>query len=71
MSKETKSKRFISIRLRLFLQVGAIVLIAVTLILALNKWYLSSIYILNQKRTMQYLRRKSSNLRRFRRRLQL
>lgn len=55
MSKETKSKRFISIRLRLFLQVGAIVLIAVTLILALNKWYLSSIYILNQKRTMQYL----------------
>ena len=55
MSKKTKSKRFISIRLRLFLQVGAIVLIAVTLILALNKWYLSSIYILNQKRTMQYL----------------
>ena len=55
MSKETKSKRFISIRLRLFLQVGAIVLIAVTLILALNKWYLSSIYILNQKRTMQDL----------------
>ena len=55
MSKETKSKRFISIRLRLFLQVGAIVLIAVMLILALNKWYLSSIYILNQKRTMQYL----------------
>ena len=37
MSKENKSKRFISIRLRLFLQVGAIVLIAVTLILALNK----------------------------------
>ncbi len=60
MSKETKSKRFISIRLRLFLQVGAIVLIAVMLILALNKWYLSSIYILNQKRTMQYLRRKST-----------
>lgn len=55
MSKENKSKRFISIRLRLFLQVGAIVLIAVTLILALNKWYLSSIYILNQKRTMQDL----------------
>ena len=55
MSKKTKSKRFISIRLRLFLQVGAIVLIAVMLILALNKWYLSSIYILNQKRTMQYL----------------
>lgn len=47
MSKETKSKRFISIRLRLFLQVGAIVLIAVMLILALNKWYLSSIYKLD------------------------
>lgn len=53
MNDRVSKKRFISIRSRLFLQVGAIILIAVTALLALNRWYLPNIYILNKQRNMK------------------
>lgn len=45
-------KKFISIRTRLFLQVGAVVFVAVLLILSLNNYLLPTIYAQNEKRTM-------------------
>lgn len=52
MSKQGK-KRFFSIRSRLFLQVGAIILTAILLILALNRWCLPFIYTYNVHRNMR------------------
>lgn len=51
MSKKS-GKKFISIRTRLFLQVGAVVFVAVLLILSLNNYLLPTIYAQNEKRTM-------------------
>lgn len=51
MSK-IQNKKFISIRTRLFLQVGAVVFVAVLLILSLNNSLLPTIYAQNEKRTM-------------------
>ena len=49
----TKDKKFISIRAKLFLQVGAVILIAIGIILALNNFLLPEIYTVNEKRTMK------------------
>lgn len=53
MTDKAPKKQFVSIRFRLFLQVGAIILIAVMVLVALNRWYLPNIYILNQQRQME------------------
>lgn len=53
MTERTSKKPFMSIRFRLFLQVGAIILIAIIALLALNRWYLPNIYILNKQREMK------------------
>lgn len=53
MIDKKSKKRFISIRSRLFLQVGAIILIAVGVLLALNRWYLPNIYIFNKQKSMK------------------
>ena len=47
-----QSKKIISIRTRLFLQVGAVVVVAVLLILSLNNFLLPTIYAKNEKRSM-------------------
>ena len=44
-----QSKKIISIRTRLFLQVGAVVVVAVLLILSLNNFLLPTIYAKNEK----------------------
>lgn len=48
-----KKEKFISIRTRMFLQVGVIVLIAMILILLLNNSLLPNIYTRNEMRTMK------------------
>ena len=47
-----QSKKIISIRTRLFLQVGAVVVVAVLLILSLNNFLLPTIYAKNEKRSL-------------------
>ena len=47
-----QSKKIISIRTRLFLQVGAVVVVAVLLILSLNNFLLPTIYAKNEKHSM-------------------
>ena len=49
---EKKQNKFMSIRTRLFLQVGLIMLVAVAIILLLNNFLLPEIYTLNEKRDM-------------------
>ncbi len=51
--RNPKEKRFVSIRVRLFLQIGAIFLFAVLLLSALNRWYLPAIYTYNTRRNMR------------------
>ena len=51
MSKGGK-KRFFSIRTRLFLQVGAIVLVAISVILILNNFLLPEFYTRSEKKDM-------------------
>ena len=46
-------KRFISIRTRLFLQVGFVILFAIAFILVLNNFLLPGIYTGNEKRAMK------------------
>lgn len=54
MRKVQKNRtRFMSVRLKLFLQIGAIFLAAVLFILSLNRWFLPVIYAYNTKRNMQ------------------
>ncbi|MGN0570738.1 MAG: ATP-binding protein [Candidatus Fimenecus sp.] len=52
MRKKTE-KRFVSIRVRLFLQIGAIFLLAVAMLLGLNRWYLPAVYAYNTRKNMQ------------------
>ena len=49
---EKRQNKFFSIRTRLFLQVGFIMLIAIAVILILNNFLLPEIYTLNEKRDM-------------------
>ena len=42
--RKKQEKRFVSIRVRLFLQIGAIFLLAVLVLLGLNRWYLPAVY---------------------------
>ena len=49
---EKRQKKYMSIRTRLFLQVGLIMLIAIAIILLLNNFLLPEIYTLNEKRGM-------------------
>ena len=51
--RNPKEKRFVSIRVRLFLQIGAIFLFAVLVLLGLNRWYLPAIYTYNTRRNMR------------------
>ncbi|MEG1835794.1 MAG: HAMP domain-containing sensor histidine kinase [Oscillospiraceae bacterium] len=53
--KNNKSNRFISIRLKLFLEAGAIILFAVILLLSFNKWFLSDIYVFNEKHNIKVI----------------
>lgn len=46
-------KKFRSIRVKLFLQIGAIFLLAVLFLLALNRWYMPVIYTYTTRRNMQ------------------
>lgn len=50
---EKGKKRFLSIRTRLFLQVGFVILIASIFIIVLNNFLLPDIYTRNEKRTMR------------------
>ena len=50
--EKAKTRRFMSVRLKLFLQIGAIFLAAVLVILSLNRWFLPEIYAYNTKRNM-------------------
>ena len=50
---EKGKKRFMSIRTRLFLQVGFVILIAIAFILVLNNFLLPDIYTRNEKRAMR------------------
>lgn len=50
---EKGKKRFVSIRTRLFLQVGFVILIAIAFILVLNNFLLPDIYTRNEKRAMR------------------
>ena len=52
MRKGTK-QRFVSIRVRLFLQIGAIFLLAVLVLLGLNRWYLPAMYAYNTRKNMR------------------
>lgn len=51
--RKRQEKRFVSIRVRLFLQIGAIFLLAVLVLLGLNRWYLPAVYAYNTRRNMQ------------------
>lgn len=51
--RKVRQKKFRSIRVKLFLQIGAIFLLAVLLLLALNRWYMPVIYAYNTRRNMQ------------------
>lgn len=51
--KQTDGKKFISIRARLFLQVGAVILFAIIIILILNNSLLPEIYTQNEKKSMK------------------
>ncbi|MEG1846764.1 MAG: hypothetical protein RR239_07655, partial [Oscillospiraceae bacterium] len=53
--KNDKSNRFVSIRLKLFLEAGAIILFAVILLLSFNKWFLSDIYVFNEKHNIKVI----------------
>ena len=57
-----QSKKIISIRTRLFLQVGAVVVVAVLLILSLNNFLLPTIYAKNEKRSMIDVKNEISRL---------
>ena len=46
-------KKFRSIRVKLFLQIGAIFLLAVLFLLALNRWYMPEIYAYTTRRNMR------------------
>lgn len=48
-----RQKKFRSIRVKLFMQIGAIFLLTVLLLLALNRWYMPVIYAYNTRRNMQ------------------
>ncbi|MGN0562559.1 MAG: ATP-binding protein [Candidatus Fimenecus sp.] len=51
--RKKQEKRFVSIRVRLFLQIGAIFLLAVLVLLGLNRWYLPAVYAYNTRQNMQ------------------
>lgn len=51
--RQTDPKRFISIKARLFLQVGAVILIAIIAILSMNNLLLPQIYTRNEKKLMR------------------
>ena len=51
--KNNNGKKYISIRARLFLEVGAVILVAVTFILSLNNFLLPAFYVYNERRTMK------------------
>lgn len=51
--KKHNGKKFISIRSRLFFEVGAVILIAVAFILSLNYFLLPTIYTYNEKQNMK------------------
>ena len=51
--RKNQEKRFVSIRVRLFLQIGAIFLLAVLVLLGLNRWYLPAVYAYNTRQNMQ------------------
>ena len=51
--KNKKSKKYISIRTKLFLEVGAVILVAVTVILSLNNFILPAFYNYNERRNMK------------------
>ena len=51
-------KKSVSIRFKLFAQVGAILLLAILAFLAINYWYLGDIYISNEMKNMSDLARK-------------
>lgn len=51
--RKKREKRFVSIRVRLFLQIGAIFLLAVLVLLGLNRWYLPAVYAYNTRKNMQ------------------
>lgn len=51
--KKNNGKKFISIRARLFFEVGAVILVAVSLILSLNYFLLPTIYTYNEMQNMK------------------
>ncbi len=51
--RKPKSQKFRSIRVKLFLQIGAIFLLAVLFLLALNRWYMPVIYTYTTRRNMR------------------
>ncbi len=51
--KNKQGKKYISIRSRLFLEVGAVILVAVTVILSLNNFILPAFYVYNERRNMK------------------
>lgn len=51
--KNKNGKKFISIRARLFFEVGAVILVAVSFILSLNYFLLPTIYTYNEKQKMK------------------
>lgn len=53
MSKRHVRKHFVSIRSKLFLQVGCIFLLVVLSLLAINRWYLPEIYAYNTRQNMR------------------
>ncbi len=53
MAQTEKRKKFISIRARLFFQVGAVILAAIIIILALNNFLLPEIYTRNEMSAMK------------------
>lgn len=55
-------KHFITIRLKLFAQIVAILLLAILAFLALNYWYLGDIYITNEKKNMTGIADEIDNL---------
>ncbi len=51
--KVSKNKKHFSIRLKMFLQIAAILLVAVTVILVVNTTYLGQVYLINEKNKMK------------------
>lgn len=50
---KSKGEKYISIRTRLFLEVGAVILVAIVFILSLNYFLLPTIYTYDEKQTMK------------------